>query len=266
MAKKIVIASHKGGVGKTTTAKNISAELARRGHRTLLVDVDQQANATMGVGHRPSALPATLNDLFVDPGRDPHTVIVQTDVEGLHLMPGHPSLGNTETGMALQRTDPTAPDPVVALKAILAGLEDDYDYIVVDTPPNLGYMTINALAAADELVVPVAASAYSEEGLARTIEAYEKAVKSYNPDLKFGGILITRLRRTNASANVFEGVSEQYSDRVIQQAIVESTAVDEAEQLGRMVVLYDPASPPAEGYKKVVEILTGAQAPAGGVK
>src|SRR5438105_9964481 len=105
MAKKIAIAIHKGGVGKTTTAKNIAAALALRGKRTLLVDLDEQANATKGLGIDPLTLPGTLNDLFADPNRDPGSVLVATMVEGLHLMPAHPDLAKTETGMALQRAD-----------------------------------------------------------------------------------------------------------------------------------------------------------------
>ncbi|MFC8852933.1 ParA family protein [Streptomyces sp. NPDC057144] len=256
MAKKLAIAIHKGGVGKTTTAKNLAAALAQAGHSTLLVDLDEQANATKGLGVDPTAVAVTLNDLFVNPELDPASAVLGTDVDGLHLIAGHPDLSRTETGMALQRTDPMAPDPIEALKGILAELDARYDCIIFDTPPSLNYMTINALAAADELVIPAAASAYSEDGLARTIEAYERAVATYNPTLRLRGILVTRVKRTNASTAVFEGIGEAYKDLVIPQLIVESTAVDEAEQLNQPVVLYDPESPAAKGYKWVAEILT----------
>ncbi|MDX3840066.1 MULTISPECIES: ParA family protein [Streptomyces] len=256
MAKKIAIAIHKGGVGKTTTAKNIAAAMALAGHRTLLVDLDEQANATKGLGIDPAGLPVTLNNLFVNPEIEIPSAVLETLVDGLHLIAGHPDLSRTETGMALQRTDPTAPDPIAALKGLLAELEDDYDFIILDTPPSLNYMTINALAAADELVIPAAASAYSQDGLARTIEAYERAVGSYNPTLRLRGILVTRFKRTLASSAVFDGIGEAYKDLVIPQLIVESTAVDEAEQLNQPVVIYDPQSHAAQGYKRVAEILT----------
>jgi chromosome partitioning protein len=263
MAKKIAIAIaiaiHKGGVGKTTTAKNLSAALALKGKRTLLIDLDEQANATKGLGVDPLTLQITLNDLFSDTTIDPTSAIVATAIEGMHLLPAHPNLAKTETGMAIQRADPNAPDPILSLKQLLETLEPFYDFIIFDTPPSLNYMTINALAAADEVLIPAAASAYSEDGVNRTWEAVERARNSYNQGLKVPRILITRVKHTNASGVVLEGIQGIYKERVIPQLIVESTAVDEAEQLKQSVVAYDSTNLAAQGYLKVAEILANEQ-------
>lgn len=255
MARKLAVVVHKGGVGKTTTTKNLAAAFALGGRRTLLVDLDEQANATKGLGIDPFSGPGTINDLFADPSRSPASVIRQTVVAGLEVLPAHPDLAKTETGMALQRADPNGPDPIVALKVLLLPLEGEYDVIIFDTPPSLNYMTINALAAADELLIPAAASAYSEDGVRRTWQAYERAKASYNPGLKTPRLLVTRVKRTNASGAVLDGLNAAYLEHVIPQLIAESTAVDEAEQLHLPVVVYDPESTAAKGFMRVAEIL-----------
>ncbi|MDQ2906220.1 MAG: ParA family protein [Chloroflexota bacterium] len=259
MARKIAIAIHKGGTGKTTTAKNLAAAFALQGKRTLLIDLDEQANATKGLGLNPLTLAVTINDLFAHPDRDPQSAIHTTGIAGLHLMPAHPDLSKTETGMAFLRSDPNNPDPISTLKQLIEPLDSSYDIILFDTPPSLNYMTINALAAADELLIPAAASAYSEAGLTRTWEAYERAKKTYNPSLRRAYILVTRMKRTNASSVVLEGINKAYLDNVIPQLIVESTAVDEAEQLNQPVVVYDVDNPAAQGYLRVAEILSNGQ-------
>lgn len=255
MARKIVIAVHKGGVGKTTSAKNLAAALALMGKRTLLIDLDEQANATVGMGVDPNSLEKTLNDLFIDPNLDPQAVLVATGVDNLHLLPAHSSLSNTETGMAMQRADPNAPDPIFTLKAIIEPLESLYDYMVFDTPPSLNYMTYNALTAADELIIPAAASAYSEKGVETTWNAYEQVKARHNPGLERARVLVTRVKRTNASTEVLSGLKDKHAEAVIPQLIAESTAVDEAEQTFQTVVTYDRSNPAAEGYIEVARII-----------
>jgi chromosome partitioning protein len=134
MAKKVAIAIKKGGVGKTVTSKNVAAAVGMKGKRVLLVDVDEQANATKGLGYDPKALSGTLNSLFANADLDPRSVIIKTEL-GLDLLPGHAQLKSTETGMALQRSDPSQPDPIYTLKGIIDTIEDDYDFIFFDTRP-----------------------------------------------------------------------------------------------------------------------------------
>ncbi|WP_427921154.1 ParA family protein [Streptomyces sp. cg40] len=258
MARKIAFSAQKGGAGKTVSAKNIAAVFAMHGKRVLVVDLDPQANITRGLGFKATDVPITLWHLFERSDLRPeNAVLVETSVKGVHLIAGHPQLKVTEAGMAVKRAVPTnGKDPIFTLRGFLAELDSQYDFIILDTPPSMSYMTINALAAADELVIPAPASTYSDAGIAGAVEAYEQAVQSYNPSLKLRGILVTRFKTTtNKSKDVNIKIGAEYSDLVIPQLIVEAVAVDEAEGLNLPVVIFDPKSPAAVGYVKVGEIL-----------
>lgn len=246
-------------MAKSATATNVAAVIALSGHSTLLVDIDQQADATTGLGFDPYQLDVTINDLFADPNRDPMTAILETAIENLHILPAHPSLSKTETGMGIQRADPGAPDPMTSLRAILGPLGDRYDFIIIDTPPSLNYMTRNALAAADELLIIASAGAHTENGVKATIEAYEQTKRDYNPSLMLRGILVTRMKRTNASTAVLDALMKDYPDLVLRQVIMESTAVDEATQLQEPVVTYDPNNGASLGYIKVAKMIMGGR-------
>jgi len=169
MAKKIVVTLRKGGSGKTTTAINLATALLKKGKKVLLVDLDPQANATISVGIDPTTLPRHINTLFTDINAQPQEIIITTEF-GLHLIPAHPDLADTEAGMRATQ--------IGLLKAILEPLEATYDFIVLDTPPSESYLTANALAVADEIVIPLQAHFLAFRALKKTKRKKTKIKKT----------------------------------------------------------------------------------------
>ncbi len=251
MAKKIAIIIRKGGSGKTTTATNLSTALHQAGKRTLLVDLDRQANATLGVGLNPYTLETSLKDLFVDPNRDPRSVI-QTTSFGLDVLPAHGDLAKVEMGMR--------PDDMWTLEEILKPLDAEYDYMIFDTSPAEGLMAYNALAAADEVIIPVAASSFSEDGLAQAIDAINRARQKYNKKLKLRNILLTKAERTLISSSLLESIIKDYPDSLFKTSVVKSTVVDQANELGQPVMIYDPEHRAAEAYRQLAESIINGDA------
>src|SRR6266540_3975309 len=197
---------YKGGSGKSMTATNLGAALVDMGKRVLLVDLDRQGNATTGVGFELNEVPRTVNDLFADPELHPREAVVKTDF-GLHVLAASRGLAKTAMNMS--------PGDMFNLKEILSRLDDEYDIILIDTPPNEGYMTYSALAAADAIIIPVATRGFSEEGLTQTIDGIAAARKTYNHGLKLAGILFTNVEQgTIVASQVLKSVQEDYSDSV----------------------------------------------------
>lgn len=250
MAIIVAVATRKGGAGKTTTTNNVATGLHMKGKRVLLVDVDQQANATIGVGIDWHELKLSLDSLFTDPELDPHEVIVQTAF-GLHVLPGHRNLAKSERAMG--------PEDMYNLKAILEPLEDDYDYIIIDTPPSESFMTYNALAAAHLLLIPAATDSFSEDGVEEAMTGLKRAQKTYNPSLKLAGILPTKVNRTLVSQRILGNLMTDYPGLVLPKAVVHTTVVDQGNDVGEPIVIYEPDHPAAQAYMKVVEVIDGQQ-------
>ena len=185
MAKKIAISLRKGGSGKTTTAVNLATALHKKGKKTLLVDLDPQANATISVGIDPLTLKKHINSLFTDINIKTEEAITKTSF-GLPILPSHPDLAETEAGMRAKQ--------IGLLKGLLDPIDGQFDYIVIDTPPAESYLTVNALATVDEVIIPLQTHYLAMRGLKEALEEIDQVRQGLNPNLKVAGILPTMVK------------------------------------------------------------------------
>nr|WP_309100869.1 AAA family ATPase [Fredinandcohnia onubensis] len=247
MGKIISIANQKGGVGKTTTSVNLSACLAYVGKRVLLVDIDPQGNATSGCGIEKANIDQCIYDVLVD-DVEAKNVTVPTTVENLYMIPATIQLAGAEIELV-----PTI-SREVRLKRALEEVQDQYDYIIIDCPPSLGLLTLNALTASDTVVIPVQCEYYALEGLSQLLNTIRLVQKHLNKELMIDGVLLTMLdARTNLGIQVIEEVKKYFQDKVYKTIIPRNIRLSEAPSHGEPIIIYDPKSRGAEVYLELAK-------------
>ncbi len=250
MARVIAIANQKGGVGKTTTAVNLAASLAAAHQRTLLVDGDPQGNATSGIGLSRESFDTSVYDVLLDPSLIREAIVREVQFKHLDVVPATADLAAAEVELVSQT------DRELSMRRALALVREQYDFVLIDCPPSLGLITINMLAAADALLIPLQCEYYALEGLSQLLSTVHLVQQGVNPSLGIDGVLLTMYdARLNLSRQVAADAREYFGTRVFQSVIPRNVRLAEAPSFGKPIILYDLASVGAQAYMGVTKEL-----------
>lgn len=247
MAKIIAIANQKGGVGKTTTAVNLSACLGVKGKKVLVIDIDPQGNTTSGLGIDKNTVTSSIYDTIINevPIED---TMVETQIKGLFLSPSNINLAGAEVELVSVLSRETR------LKLALDEIEDKFDFIVIDCPPSLGLLTVNSLTAANTILVPIQCEYYALEGLSQLMNTVKIVQKHLNKSLRVEGVVLTMFdARTNLSIQVVEEVKKYFGNKVYRTIIPRNVRLSEAPSYGLPIILYDEKSKGAECYMELAD-------------
>ena len=247
MGKIIPFSNQKGGVGKTTTCVNMAAYLARSGKKVLLADIDPQGNATTGLGFSKSTIKKSVYNVLIDdePVKDN---IIATEVEGLDLLPANIDLAGAEVELVYKK------DRERVFKNALEKVKDDYDFILIDCPPSLGLITINALAAADSVIIPIQSEYYALEGLSQLMNTISLVKKHLNKSIKVEGVVLTMHdRRSLISRQIASEIQKYFTKKLYEIVIPRNVRLAEAPSHGKPIMLHDPRCTGARAYAALTE-------------
>lgn len=250
MGKTLAIVNQKGGVGKSTTAVNLSACIAEKDKSVLLIDIDPQGNATSGMGLEKSKLELSIYDVLID-GVNVEKAISETLIDNFFILPANIDLAGAEIELVSMISRECR------LQKILEELNFEYDFIFIDCPPSLGLLTLNALTAADAIIVPIQCEYYALEGLGQLMQTVQLVRNNLNQELEIEGVVLTMYdARTNLSKQVISEVKDYFNNKVFDTVIPRNVRLSEAPSFGKPITLYDSSSRGAEAYRKLAKEVT----------
>ncbi len=255
MGKIVSFSNQKGGVGKTTTCVNMAAYIAATGKKVLLVDIDPQGNATTGLGFSKSSLKKSVYNVLIDDEERASENILKTEAEGLDLLPSNIDLAGAEVELVYKRKRE------MILKTKLAEVKDSYDYIMIDCPPSLGLLTINALAAADSVIIPIQSEYYALEGLSQLMNSITLVKQHLNPALDVDGVVLTMYdSRSLISKQIADEIRKFFTRRVFEIVVPRNIRLVEASSYGKPIMLHDPKCAGARAYRALTQEYLDKQA------
>jgi chromosome partitioning protein len=251
LSKIIAIASQKGGVGKTTTAINVSAYLGHYGYKTILIDMDPQSNSTSGLGFEQSNINISAYSLMIY-NEDPNKALIETPYENLKLIPSTKQLSGAEVELV------TVFKREYRLKEAIQKIEEDYDFIIIDCPPSLGLLTINSLAASKDIIIPIQCGYFALEGVAQLLNIIDLVQRSLNVKLEVEGVVMTMYSRSKLADGIISEVKNHFGDKLYNSVIPKNVRLDESASHGKPIIKFEPGARGAKAYDELTKEIISA--------